>query len=52
MMKSGLERMLNTELDIHQGRRSLLRGTGALPAVAEAQPASELVPVVADEAAV
>jgi putative transposase len=35
MMKSGLERMLNTELDVHLGRRSLPSGMGVLPAVAE-----------------
>jgi transposase-like protein len=40
MMKSGLERMLNTELDVHLGRRSLPSGTGALPTVAD--PSSEL----------
>lgn len=39
MMKSGLERMLNTELDVHLGRRSLPGGTGALPTVAD--PSSE-----------
>lgn len=46
MMKSGLERMLNTELDVHLGRRSLPGAAGVLPA---AEPSES--PLVADESA-
>jgi putative transposase len=31
MMKSGLERMLDTELDVHLGRRSVVGGRASLP---------------------
>jgi putative transposase len=36
MMKSALERMLNTEMDVHLGRRELPESTDATVAVAEA----------------
>jgi len=39
MMKSGLERMLNTEMDVHLGRRSVVEGTVAQPSANE-QPRS------------
>jgi len=35
MMKSGLERMLNTEMDVHLGRRSVAEATACLPAAGE-----------------
>ena len=39
MMKSGLERMLNTEMDVHLGRRSVAEATVAQPSANE-QPRS------------
>lgn len=51
MMKSGLERMLNTELDVHLGRRLLPGGPGALPTVADPSSESSVTAVAeADEA--
>ena len=44
MMKSGLERMLNTELDVHLGRRVRPGGTGALPTVGEIEPSEPSTP--------
>jgi transposase-like protein len=40
MMKSALERMLNTELDVHLGRRALPAGSAAEPAADELSPAT------------
>jgi putative transposase len=48
MMKSGLERMLNTELDVHLGRRLRPNGTGALPAIAEAEADEPTMPTEAE----
>ena len=31
MMKSGLERMLDTEMDVHLGRRSVVAADGDVP---------------------
>ena len=36
MMKSALERMLDTEMDVHLGRKKLSSAAGAVPRVAEA----------------
>lgn len=41
MMKSALERMLNTELDVHLGRRPLPTADASEPSVADAQPGDE-----------
>lgn len=41
MMKSALERMLNTEMDVHLGRRELPEAADALVAVAEAPAGAE-----------
>ena len=42
MMKSALERMLNTEMDVHLGRRSLSQADSPEPAAADTQPGDEL----------
>jgi transposase-like protein len=39
MMKSALERMLNTELDVHLGRKTLPAGVAELPVVEAGEPA-------------
>ena len=44
MMKSALERMLNTELDAHLGRRSLPQAAVAEPPPEETPPTAEPVP--------
>jgi putative transposase len=44
MMKSALERMLNTELDVHLGRRSLPQAAVAEPPPEEPPPTAEPVP--------
>src|SRR6266581_9110950 len=43
MMKSALERMLNTELDVHLGRRSLPRPPIAEPPLEDTSPATNLL---------
>ena len=37
MMKSGLERMLDTEMDVHLGRRSVANAPASSPPAAEKQ---------------
>jgi putative transposase len=46
MMKSAWERMLNTELDVHLGRRSLPQAAAAEPPPDETPPTCEPVPAV------
>jgi transposase-like protein len=46
MMKSALERMLNTELDVHLGRRSSPQAAAAEPLPDETPPACEPMPAV------
>src|SRR5688572_14827487 len=49
MMKSALERMLNTELDVHLGRRSLPQAAVAEPLPEETPLTCGPVPVVSDQ---
>ena len=49
MMKSALERMLNTELDVHLGRRSLPQSPVAESPPGETLAASEPVPAASDK---
>jgi putative transposase len=49
MMKSALERMLNTELDVHLGRRSLPQTAVAEPLPEKTPPSCESVPAVSEK---